>query len=564
MDYNEDKTLILLSQEIDKIEHRANQRKYDEDKRNLAIAYNIRGSTYADLDKLDEAVNDYNYAIKLLTSIPKQTQDIKEYLADVYNNRGSSVRDLGKTKQALQDHNQAIRILDKIATHTPKIDIIFANAYINKAYANLDLQQPIEAIKDYDNAILIFESIDNRSNDVNDELARAYNNRANIKRDLGTPEHAIDDLERSIEIRETIPKEKRTLDINIGLAIAYNNLGNVKRHLQQPEEAVANLKKTFEIYNKIPPEKMTPKIKGVIASAYISRAFVNYYKLNIRHSLNEISKKVNESNKSFFNKIKYLKPIWQDEQKLYSYNFSEIKNDLSKAVEYYTQDNQLELKRDSIREIELFNSKVTGDLSSIKKLADKRAMNTNKTKSTIGAFGVIATSILAAGVAIITSSFLKAMIPAVPVFIVTTTVAAVGALTSILLTIRTDKLTKRGEDLSFTIKEISETQAKTQNLKYKINDIDVAAKRKRSQHNIDRINDKIDTLEKRTTDHFNKLSEKLDMFINSYTPESRLKFAQRERPKGIMSYESSSFKKSSMADKVTELRNNISNAIISG
>ncbi|MBD2542408.1 MULTISPECIES: serine protease [Planktothricoides] len=78
-----------------------------------ASAYYNRGLAYSDQGKLDQAIADYNQAIR-----------INPELALAYNNRGLAYSDQGKLDQAIADFNQAIRI-------NPE----YADAYRNRGFA---------------------------------------------------------------------------------------------------------------------------------------------------------------------------------------------------------------------------------------------------------------------------------------------------------------------------------------------------------------------------------------------------------------------------------------------
>ena len=65
----------------------------------LAIAYNSRGSAYANLGDATRAIEDYDQALRLDPG-----------LADAYNNRANARCHLGQVEASLDDRMQALRL----------------------------------------------------------------------------------------------------------------------------------------------------------------------------------------------------------------------------------------------------------------------------------------------------------------------------------------------------------------------------------------------------------------------------------------------------------------------
>ena len=99
-------------------------------KKNAGLYYN-RGLTYQYLKKHNEALADYNEAIKLN---PK--------FAEAYNNRGNVYQELKEYKQALADYDKAI-----------KLNSNNAEAYNNRGTVYARLEKYTEAIKDFKKVI---------------------------------------------------------------------------------------------------------------------------------------------------------------------------------------------------------------------------------------------------------------------------------------------------------------------------------------------------------------------------------------------------------------------------
>jgi tetratricopeptide (TPR) repeat protein len=126
-----------------------------------AELYNIRGMIRFEKGQLDQALADYNEALRL--DAPR---------AHVWNNRGNLWRAKGDSKQAINDFNQAVRLAPDDAL-----------AYKNRGNVWSDRGAFDKAIRDYDAAITL---------DPQD--AESYNNRGSMRMQLGDYERAIADF----------------------------------------------------------------------------------------------------------------------------------------------------------------------------------------------------------------------------------------------------------------------------------------------------------------------------------------------------------------------------------
>ena len=134
---------------------------------NESIGYHYRGLANENLEKHEEAVEDYSKAIEL------DPNDAK-----AYNSRGAAKNNLKLYEEAIKDYDKAL-----------ELDPNYADAYNNRGIANVKLGLYQEAIEDYDKAI-----------DLEPKSANAYNNRANVKGKLGQHEDAIKDFNKAIEL----------------------------------------------------------------------------------------------------------------------------------------------------------------------------------------------------------------------------------------------------------------------------------------------------------------------------------------------------------------------------
>lgn len=164
----------------------------------LASMYNDRGVAKWRLERLDEALADFNKAIELYPQY-----------ASLYNNRGNVLFDLDKTEQALKDFNKAIEL-------SPGYGV----AYNNRGNVLLELGRRGEAVEDFKRAIAIMPG-----------NAVPYNGRGKAQGLLGRPYTALRYLSRALTLNGKYPA-------------AYRNRAVIYLHLERFEEAI-------EDYNKV-------------------------------------------------------------------------------------------------------------------------------------------------------------------------------------------------------------------------------------------------------------------------------------------------------------------------
>ncbi|MBE0672193.1 MAG: tetratricopeptide repeat protein [Anaerolineales bacterium] len=131
-------------------------------------SYNNRGMAYKYIKQYENALQDFDMAIK-----------IGGVNIDwVYDNRGLVFGDLGDFQRAVQNHSRAIELNPNNA-----------KAFSNRGFAYSNLGEFKNAIQDYDAAILI-----------NPKISSAYFNRALTYWYLGDYESAIQDYSKALEI----------------------------------------------------------------------------------------------------------------------------------------------------------------------------------------------------------------------------------------------------------------------------------------------------------------------------------------------------------------------------
>ena len=213
-------------------------------------AYNNRGVAKYELglreeDKLEklnkykEAIQDYDKAIKINPNI---------HVA--YNNRGNAKAELGQHEEAIQNYDKAIKI-------NPK----YALAYYNRGNSKNQLDKYEAAIQDFDKALELIKINPNSYQHYNNSYQdynnfQVYNNRGIAKFSLG--KYKKDKLEKLNKYKEAIQDYDEAIKINPKHAPAYHNRGNAKAELGLHEEdkleklnkykeAIQDYDKTIEI-----------------------------------------------------------------------------------------------------------------------------------------------------------------------------------------------------------------------------------------------------------------------------------------------------------------------------
>ena len=150
------------------------------DKSRLAEVYRDRGFTKNKLGRREEAIADWDEAIRLCD----EAIEIDSENARAWHNRGAAKNGLSRFEEAIEDLDEAIRIDPKNAS-----------AWNNRGFAKNELDRHEEAIKDLDEAIRI-----------DPKNASAWNNRGLARDSLGRYKEAMKDVEKAVNLSPNSPE----------------------------------------------------------------------------------------------------------------------------------------------------------------------------------------------------------------------------------------------------------------------------------------------------------------------------------------------------------------------
>ncbi|MFJ7840650.1 tetratricopeptide repeat protein [Lysinibacillus sphaericus] len=259
--------LLLDKSSFDEVIQKASQ--YIGENESIIEYYLIRAKAYTKLDKIAEAVIDYDNAIRINSFdsqtyvsrgiLKKKLGEINEALLDyskaielnpnyatAYNNRGILYYDILKYKEALVDYSKAI-----------KINPNYAVVYYNRGILNKKIGNNEETLLDYSKAI-----------ELNPNFAEAYNNRGILYYDNSKYKEALADYNKAIKLnpnyataynnrgilnkqleknKEALLDYSRAIELNPNYAEAYNNRGILNKQLEKNKEALLDYSRAIEL-----------------------------------------------------------------------------------------------------------------------------------------------------------------------------------------------------------------------------------------------------------------------------------------------------------------------------
>jgi tetratricopeptide (TPR) repeat protein len=235
--------------------------------KSLAFAFYKRGNAYSQKEDYDQAIQDYDRAIRLN---PGQ--------AIAFSNRGVAYARKGNYDWAIQDYDQAIRL-------NPK----HADAFSNRGAAYAHKGDYDRAIENYDQAIRL-----------NPNHTHAFYNRGNAYRRKGNYDRAIQNYDQAIRLN---PKHAGAFS-NRG--VAYGRKADYDRAIQNYDQAIRlNPNYINAFYNrgnayrkKGDYERALPDYDQVIrlnpqhANAYSNRGLVRFHQGQFTAAVPDFSKAV--------------------------------------------------------------------------------------------------------------------------------------------------------------------------------------------------------------------------------------------------------------------------------
>jgi len=134
-----------------------------------AEAHNSLGICFQHSGDYEGAIKEYNTAINLYNAKLKEDKRIARKLAIVYNNLGSSQFQIGKKEEALQNYNEAL-----------KLDNKYGNAYYNLGLYYLDKKNYLEAKKKFQ-IVLKYNKKDTEARKLLEEAEKKEKEKAEVQ-----------------------------------------------------------------------------------------------------------------------------------------------------------------------------------------------------------------------------------------------------------------------------------------------------------------------------------------------------------------------------------------------
>lgn len=200
--------------------------------------YVARGKVYADLNRNQQAINDFTRAIEIYKKIIEQQNDDEFDTRDVdfgdnaYEARGSVYFSLGQYQQAVKDYSQAIEIF-------------------NYYYYYFLRSMCYEKLGDYSNA----SADHSKGLELHSSLSATISTKANLFNDVGIEYHNKGNYKVAIDYYS------KAIDIDPEEAHAYHNRGLAQDSLGQEIKAIDDYKIAARLGNK--NAQLILKSKGI-------------------------------------------------------------------------------------------------------------------------------------------------------------------------------------------------------------------------------------------------------------------------------------------------------------
>lgn len=199
----------------------------------ISNAYNNIGNVHLNKGNRDEALKNYDDALKALSGMPKNNE-IKKLLGNAYSNIGSIHITTGNYEEALKNFNISFRLRTE-ADDKKGIAICYTNIGVIHYYQG---NYP-EALKNYLAAL----KLDKERGDKN-AIARGYNNSGNIYVQQANYSDALKNYSAALSIQKEIGDKQ-------GIGRCHNNIGAVYFFQKNYASALDAFVKGLEIKEEI-------------------------------------------------------------------------------------------------------------------------------------------------------------------------------------------------------------------------------------------------------------------------------------------------------------------------
>jgi len=195
----------------------------------IGNAFNLTGHLFFDQGKYNEALYNYNEALKI-----RQAIDDKKGTGGAYCNIGNVYAELDKFPETLNSYFAALKTLEEIGDK-PFMARVLNN--IGVIYANQ--QNFSEALKNYKEALKLKKEI----NDL-DGIASSYCNIGNLYNRMGKYREYLEQTNSALKIYEQI-------NSNVGIASCYVNIGALYLNLGNDTAALSYLFKALKLAEEL-------------------------------------------------------------------------------------------------------------------------------------------------------------------------------------------------------------------------------------------------------------------------------------------------------------------------
>ena len=220
------------------------------DKSQLAEVYRDRGFTKNKLGRREEAIADWDEAIRLCD----EAIEIDSENARAWHNRGAAKNGLSRFEEAIEDLDEAIRLDPKNAS-----------AWNNRGFAKNELDRHEEAIKAFDEAIRI-----------DPKNASAWNNRGLAKDSLGRYKEAMKDVEKAVNLSPNSPEVRNNFAAikaeKAAREAVEKRIGSLKADTKEVKDQAEKYRKSEEANRRLASREM--KRLGITFSILIGGLIV--------------------------------------------------------------------------------------------------------------------------------------------------------------------------------------------------------------------------------------------------------------------------------------------------